>query len=377
MRRRLVLNAAATAIVGTAFTRHSVAAARLVVGQSLPLTGPLASYGLAKLSGSSAYFAQANRDTSNRRIEILALDDKYDSALTIENTYALVDKHRASALLGYFGVPTINAALPLFDQLKIPVVGLTSGSREIRQQVRPFVFPVRASYQVEIEKIVSHIKTVGFERVTVIAQRNAYGNEVKNTFLDLASASGIKEVSLLQLAEDLSNLVSVATGISANTQAIVLATLSVAAARLVKAMQTQKISKQIYGFSALDATYLYQALGTNATGIVQSQVVPSPNDNTKPVSRLYVETLKKYAPNEVPSYFGLEGFIEAKVLNEGIKRAGAAMTGINGRLALKTSLEQLGSVDLGGFMSEYSPIEHKGSTYVDLTILSRSGRTTH
>ena len=366
---------AASAAVTTAIPGLAIAGARLVVGQSLPLTGTLASYGLAKLSGSKACFAEVNLASSSQHIEIVALDDKYDPGLTVENTYALAGKHQATALLGYFGVPTVNAALPLFDQLKIPVVGLTSGSRDIRGQFRPYVFPVRASYLTEAEKIVSHMKTVGFERVTLIAQQNAYGEEVKSTFIEQASATGIKDIATLQLANDSSNASLVVDSIADGTQALVLAMLSVQAIATVKAMKGKKLVRQIYGLSALDATYLHQSLGISASGIVQSQVIPSPSDNAKAVCRLYVATLKKHAPDESPSYFGLEGFIEAMVLSEAIRRTGNAITGSNRRAALRTSLTQLGSLDLGGFVTDYSAVQRTGSRYVDLTILGSSGRT--
>jgi branched-chain amino acid transport system substrate-binding protein len=375
IRRRLLLTAASAAVATAAVPGAAKAAARLVIGQSLPLTGPLASYGRAKLAGSRAYFAGVNQDNSDHHIEVVTLDDRYDPALTVENTQLLADKHHASALLGYFGVPTVNAALPLFDQLKIPIVGLTSGSRDIRKQHRPYVFPVRASYRVELEKIVSHMKTVGFKRVTVIAQKNAYGGEVSDTFFEVAGAIGIKDISMLQLSNDSQNVAAVVDGIASNSQAVLLATLSGQAVATVKLMKDKKILKQIYGLSALDATHLYQSLGSSASGIVQSQVVPSPNDNTKAICRRYAAMLKKSQPDEAPSYFGLEGFIEAMVLHEGIRRTRGATTGSQGRLALKASLEQLGSLDIGGFVSDYSPKQRTGSRYVDLTILGTSGRT--
>ncbi len=373
-RRRLLLQSA-TAIALVQLHGLAQAATKIVVGQSLPLTGALATYGSAKLSGSRTYFAHVNQGNSDRRIEILALDDQYDPSRTIENTQALTDKHQATALLGYFGVPTINAVLPLLDQLKIPVVGLTSGSNAIRAQRRPYVFPVRASYAVEIKKIISHMKTIGLERVSLIVQKNAFGEEVRNTFIEQANAEGVKKIGFLDLATDLSNVSALVNSISSDTQSIFLATLSGPAVACIKVIKAKKLPMQLYGLSALDANSLYQSLGLDATGVIQSQVMPSPNDTTKAVSRSYTAALKKYAPEEAPSYFGLEGYIEAMILHEGIKRAGNSIMGANGRAALQASLEQMNNFDLGGFQTSYSPSLHTGSLYVDLTILGNTGRT--
>jgi branched-chain amino acid transport system substrate-binding protein len=370
LHRRSLLKLPSAILAASAYSRVH-ASKRVLVGQSLPLTGPLASYGQAKLLGSQTYFALANSQRSDGMVDIVHLDDKYDPALTVTNTNSLAKEHRVTACLGYFGVPTVNAALPIFGALKIPVVGLTSGSREIRVENRSYVFPVRASYQIEIEKIISHMRTVGIEDVTLVVQNNSFGTEIKDTFLAIANTLGLKNVSSLALANDGSDAVKVVEKINQSTKAIFLASLSKPATAVVQALQDRKIFKQIYGLSALDASYLYQILGAKSVGIIQSQVIPSPFDTTKKICLEYLAALKKFNPQAQPSYFGLEAFIEAKVLYEGIRKSGYSTN----PSVVRNSLEQLSFFDLGGLDMSYGPSRHAGLRYVDLTILGTKGNT--
>jgi hypothetical protein len=86
-----------------------------------------------------------------------------------------------------------------------------------------------------------------------------------------------------------------------------------------------------------------------ARGVGLVQVVPSLSKMTIPVVREYVETLKKFGdPAWAPSAYGLEGFLAAKVLAEGLRRAGPKAD----RAALIKALGRLGTYDAGGLILE-------------------------
>jgi branched-chain amino acid transport system substrate-binding protein len=369
--RRRFLQASGATLACAAMSTSYSANSSILIGQSLPLTGPLASYGQAKLLGSKSYFAHVNSKRSEPSISVLALDDQYDAEKTVANTHLLAKEHRVSACLGYFGVPTINAALPVFEALRIPIVGLTSGSQLIRASHRAHVFPVRASYLIEIEKIVSHMRTVGIRKVGLFIQANAFGQEIQASFTDIARASGIEDISSLLLPSDSAQAMPLMAQASKNADAIFLATLSGQAVAAIQALRSQQAYQPIYGLSALDASFMHQKLGAMSMGVIQSQVIPSPVDPTKRICQEYAVALKKFNPQEIPSYFGLEGFIEAKILHEGIKKAN-----YNANPAfIRNALEQLGQIELGGIDVSYAASRHAGLRYVDLTILGAKGST--
>ena len=66
----------------------------------------------------------------------------------------------------------------------------------------------------------------------------------------------------------------------------------------------------------------------------------------------------------------IEGFASAKVLVEGLRRAGKPPT----RAGLQAALNGLKRFDLGGLEISYSPANHTGLDYADLSIIGPDGR---
>jgi branched-chain amino acid transport system substrate-binding protein len=99
-----------------------------------------------------------------------------------------------------------------------------------------------------------------------------------------------------------------------------------------------------------------------------SQVVPFPWDATVPVVKEYRRAIEEAKAE--PGFGTLEGYIAAKVMTEGIRRAGRGLT----RDSFIRAMESMGDYDAGGFKVSYSPENHNGSKFVDLTIISRDQR---
>ena len=88
----------------------------IIVGRSLPLSGPLKSYGEAKRDGADAYIRKVNAagGIGGRAIELVTLDDNYQPQRTVDNLKQLAKERQPTAFLGLFGVPTIEVDDKLF-----------------------------------------------------------------------------------------------------------------------------------------------------------------------------------------------------------------------------------------------------------------------
>jgi len=95
--------------------------------------------------------------------------------------------------------------------------------------------------------------------------------------------------------------------------------------------------------------------------------MPFPWDESIPVVREYTRLLKASSPTSEPNFSSLEGFVSAKVMVEGLRRAGRNLS----RESLIRALETMDPYDVGGFKITYTPQDHRGSRYVDLTIISK------
>ena len=343
------------------------------VGRSLALTGPLSPYNEAKRDGGDAYIEKINRagGINGRLIALTTLDDAYDPKKTVANLRAMAAEKRPAAFLGLFGVPTVAAALPVIEELRIPTVGLTTGSPALRTPNKRYVFPVRASYADEAAYIVRHIKTLSFASVAIIHQDNPFGELVRDTLVKAFATADIKTSIDVKIAANGSDAeAAVAAAVASKPEAIFLAMLSNAAIPTMRAIKKSSLAGvSLYAISAVDASLLSKELGKDASGLGISQVVPFPTSIQTKVAKEYVDALKVLGRG-TPSFYGLEGFIEARILVAGLRRAGKDAGDPE---AVTRALESLGEYDAGGYIVNYSRDAHRGGQFVELTVIGSRG----
>ena len=276
-RRRAAVAAFALSLsMASSLTR---AADTIVVGRSLALSGPLQSYGEAKRDGADAYIQKINAagGVRGKKIELITLDDAYAPANTVANLRKLAAERQPTAFLGLFGVPTIAAALPVLKELKIPAVGLTPGTDALRTPLNRYAFPVRASYADEARKLVSHVKTTGITKISVIYSDNPFGQSVKDTLMAAFTAAGLtaKVVKVDPAAKEAAEAARQATAEA--PQAIFLTMLSQAAVPVLTEVKKTGANGALYTFSPVDTSTVTKQLGQKARGLAITQIVPIPS----------------------------------------------------------------------------------------------------
>ena len=369
----LLRRSAGGALLALAMLLSFVASAQDIrVGRTLPLTGPLTSYGVAKKLGGDAYIERINRDggVRGRKIRLTTIDDRYDADLALKNIRTM-DGNEIVALLGLLGVPAVAAAQPVLEQLKLPAIGLTSGAPSVRTPLRRYSFPMRASYADEAAAITQHLTSLNMNKVLVVRQQNPFGTAVADTMIAALDKAGIKPVADIPYKVDGSDVKEVVAKMVAvgPVNMVFLAMQSGVAVPLIDTMRTTnaQVGAEIFSVSAVDTTVLANMLKDKARGVAISQIVPL-NQPTLPLVREYLRDLKAIEGG-TPSFYGLEAYLEAKILVEGLKRCGANIS----RESLVTALESLGTFDLGGMVVTYGPGKREGARFVDLTMVSRNG----
>ena len=347
-----------------------LAAESIVIGRSLALSGALKAYGEAKRDGGDAYIDKVNKagGVGGKQISLVTLDDEYAPPKTVANLKKLASENAPTAFLGLFGVPTVAAALPVLLELKIPAVGLTSGTAAVRTPHNPYAFPVRASYADEARKLVSHVKTMGLTKVAVMYTDNPFGEAVKSTLLEVLRAEKI-EPTLFKLDPAGANATALVKEVDATKpQSVFLCMLSQAAIASLIEFKKTPAYELIYTFSTVDTTGVVKALGGAAAGLMITQIVPIPAGSRSRVVVEYVQALKDLGRGS-PSFYGLEGFIEAKVLVEGLRRAAPATS----PASLGKALESMREFDAGDFVVSYQPGNHAGSKFVEIDVVDSAG----
>ncbi len=372
--RRIILGIAALAATYTATcgAENGVTANRILLGQAAVFSGPAAQLGIQMRNGILAYFNYVNErgGVHGRKLELISEDDHYEPSAAPAASRKLIEQHHVFALLGYVGTPTGAAHLPVTTQAKVPLVGMFTGAEILRVPMNRYVFHVRASYYDETEKIVEQVVSTGGKKISVFYQADAYGEAGrKGTELALSKrgmqihSNGTVERNTLKVED------AVKTINASEPDAIVMVGAYAACARFIKEMKEAGSGATFYNVSFVGSQALADALGNEGSGVAISQVVPFPWGSAVPVVKEY-QTLAKKAGYADYNFSAMEGFLTAKVMVEGLRRAGANPT----REGLVDALEKMQDVDLGGFYVSYSPKNHAGSKFVDLTIIGHNGK---
>jgi branched-chain amino acid transport system substrate-binding protein len=345
---------------------------RILLGQAAVYSGPAAQLGIQMRNGIKAYldYVNAKGGVHGRKLELVTEDDRYEQSVAPSASKKLIEEHRVFALLGYVGTPTGVAHLPVVTQAKVPLVGMFTGAEVLRMPFNRYVFHVRASYYDETEKIVEQVLSTGGQKISVFYQDDAYGEAGrKGTELALERrkmkihSTGTVERNTVRVEQ------AAKTIHTSQPDAVVMVSAYTSIAAFVREMQKLGSGATFYNVSFVGSKALADALGKDGVGVAISQVVPFPWGTAVPVVKEYQQLAKKAGYTDY-NFSALEGFLCAKVMVEGLRRAGKSPT----REGLVEALEKMNDVDLGGFYISYSPTNRAGSKFVDLTIISRDGK---
>jgi ABC-type branched-subunit amino acid transport system substrate-binding protein len=373
MNRRSCLRSAGAltlACVGSPLFAQS--GSRLVIGQSAALTGPASALGAQFRVGAQLVFDRINArgGIGGRQIELRSLDDGYEPERCAANTRKLIDGG-AFALFGYIGTPTSLAALPLINAARIPFVAPFTGAEALRTPFNRYAFHVRASYFDETAEIVQQVTAIGLKRIGVFYQNDSYGQAGLAGVTRALKPLGLEPAGLGTVERNTVDVDAAVKAILAqNPTAIVQISAYKSCAAFIRAARKAGFTGTFYNVSFVGTQALAQELGTDAKGVVVSQVMPYPFAAVSPLAGEYLAAGRAAAASFDPNYSSIEGYVAAKTLTEGLRRAGANPS----QEGLIAGLEGLREFNLGGFFIDFSPQKHTGSRYVDLTILTASGR---
>ena len=367
-RRRFhaVLGASLVACSGLARAQD----ARLVLGQSAAFSGPAMQLGTQFHAGAKLHFDQLNArgGVNGRQIEIRHLDDGYEPDRCKANTERLI-RDEVLALFGYIGTPTSLAALPLATSARVPFIAPFTGAMGLREPFKREAFHLRASYDDETALIVKQLIELSQNRIGVFYQNDAYGKAGLSGVTKALAARQLKPIAegtVERNSEDVA--AAVAKLAKSGAQAIVQIGAYKACAAFIRQAKQAGYGGKFYNVSFVGTQALADELGKDGAGVVVSQVVPSPYNPARPVSREFVAAAKQQGRVQA-NFSSMEGYLAAKLFTEGLKRAGGKPT----REALIAALESINE-DFGGYRVSFGPGNHVASKFVELSMLTGDGR---
>jgi len=343
------------------------------LAQSTAMTGPQADLGLPMHQGAKAYFTALNAKggVNGRPIELTVADDGYEVKRSLANVKGFIEDGSYFAIFNCLGTPMVEAMLPSVIESGLPFFAPLTGAQLARPKGVRSVFNIRASYTDETENLIRHLATIGIKRVAVVHQNNAFGKDVASAAKHFITQRKLVETATATVENDATDAGAAAAKIAAsNPEAVLLGLAGKPTVEFAKAIRQLRKGLPMYALSVMGATATLKAMGDDATGMTVSQVVPLPSNNTVPLVREFQQVWKASGATAEPSHMALEGYVNAKVFAEILRRAGRSPT----RSAFIEAAWSLKHYDLGGFEVSFNEGAPNASHFVELTMVGRDGR---
>jgi branched-chain amino acid transport system substrate-binding protein len=364
-----------------------VTAREIRIGMSAAFRGTAAGLGVEFYRGAQACYEEVNArgGVYGRTVTVQALDDGYEPLPCIRNTVDLIERQGVFFLSNYVGTPTLTRALPVIrryaDQHVILVGNFTGAQPQREAPYGDQVFNIRTSYRQEMMALVDRFWQHGARRFGVYYQIDAYGRSGVDGVARGLALHGTKILAEATYARGARFEDDMRPAVDALRQANVDVVLCTGAYQgcgaFIRAARDAGWKVPISNVSFVGSDAMLRLLATHGRArgkdytraLINSQVVPSYDDPSLPAVAEYRRLMERHGPaipealrdpSYVPqstSFISLEGFVNAKVIVEGLRRAGPNPT----RLGLRQALESLRNVDIGiGAPLSFSRERHQG-----------------
>ena len=367
----------------------------IVLGMSAAFSGSSGGLGNELYCGARACFEEANASggVGGRPVVLHPCDDGYQPGRCVENTTALMRRDDVFALFGYVGTPTVARVLPLLQAHQDEHIYLFFPFTGAQPQREPphgeFVFNLRPSYRAETAGLVDNLLDIGRERIAVFYQDDDYGR---------SGSAGVRE-ALRRRGEQLAGEATYRRGDAyghsmtpqvealkaADPDAVICVGAYAACAAFLRDAVDGGLRVPIANLSFVGSENLLQLITAEHEDsrrytdlLVHSQVVPSYEDDGIAAVREYRQLMARHNPQPPAdlntdgyqrfphSFASLEGFLNAKLMVEVLRRAGDDA----GREGLERAVFTVQDHDLGiGERVSFSPDRRQGLLGVYYTVV--------
>lgn len=366
--------AVSLAISGLWGVPQAAQAQDIVIGQIGPFTGLPVPDATQINQGAKAYFAQVNKTggVHGRKISFFELDDTYSPDGFVARMGEAMQR-KPMALISPVGSASIKRMLDdkLLDKYDVVIVNAVPGAQAFRNPGHPHLFHVRAGDQQQLEKLVSNARTVGINKLAVLHQNIPMGSSGIKVVADEAARLTGMEVKGFQASTKPEELARAAQEVfKYNPQGAIVIGAPPFTAPAVAQLRKAGISQSIFVLADTAPGMLVKVAGAEAArGVGIAQIYPNPNGKTKAVVREFQAAMQAAYP-DIKTYapFQLEGYLSARVLVEGLRRAKEMKPD-----ALAKALQAMGELDFDGYRIDFSK-SNEGSHFVDIAVLDQDGR---
>ncbi|MEO8387999.1 ABC transporter substrate-binding protein [Polaromonas sp.] len=358
------------ALLGTPLTH----AMQVVVGQVGPMSGLDANQGRAYAVGMQLMFNNINKagGINGHTFTLVRKDDGGRAENTVSATKQLLVEEKPLVLAGFFGNRNITELVNsgALEANSIAIVGYRT--TEMRPET-PLLYNVRASLRDEINKLTEHLATIGINRIGLFYEDGPGAASLLAATEEAIKKTRANIVSKASYPAGTARVTSaVELFVKTTPQAIIMVASGATAAAFIEQFRAAGGASQLLSYSGADVEQLSKRLiEEQLQGVAIAQVVPNPYKISGRLTKEFSDTIAKTQSLEVPvSYTMMEGYIAAKVIVEAVRRQGKSPS----RAGMVTALDGMDSYDLGGYLVSFKPGVRSGAKFVELSIISGTGK---
>jgi ABC-type branched-subunit amino acid transport system substrate-binding protein len=354
MNRALLLLALVVAVpTALAASTPGVTAQTIVIGGTVPITGPAALFGSVG-RGADAYFKYVNAHggVNGRKIKYLYRDDAYDPSKTVQLTRELVENDKVFAMFSTIGTDNTIATTDYLNAAKVPQLFAGTGAARVGDayKTHPWTIGYLPSFRAEGAIYGRAIAKQTGAKVAVLSEASDFGKDMTD---------GLKKGLGAKASTVVAEQVYQPTDTSIDSQ---MSTLHASGANVLVLNVTPQYAILAYlaahKFGWHPKIYLSSvcispnvmdivraSVGAEANGSLSIAFVKDPTDKVwakDPVVPLYKSILKKYAPGAKPEdVYNFYGMGVAYTMVDALKHAGKNPT----RASLLAAAQHLNEVN--------------------------------
>jgi branched-chain amino acid transport system substrate-binding protein len=279
----------------------------IMIGQTIPYSGPLSAYG-TQGRAESAYYKMINDEggVNGRRIKLLSLDDGYSPPKTVEQHRRLVESDEVLGIVGTMGTPTNSAVVKYLNGMSVPHIFLASGASKWGDfKSSPWTMGWYPTYRSEGAIYGKYIRdNIKDAKIAIFSQNDDYGKDFVAGF-----KAGLGGAADKLIVDELTYEVSEPTVDSqivnlkaSGANVLFSASTAKAAAQTIK--KVAELDWHPTHFLVQNANSITSVLVpaglAHSTGIISTAYLKDPADtqfvNDEGIKR-YLDFMKKYYPD--------------------------------------------------------------------------------
>ncbi|WP_216829840.1 ABC transporter substrate-binding protein [Alkalihalobacterium elongatum] len=339
----------------------------ILIGHLGPQTGPAGFYDYVR-QGIDLYFNYINENggVDGRQLKLVAYDDQYQPAKTVQMASRIVEQDQVFAILGQICSPCIAAVKDYYEEVGVPVLLMQAGAKEfVEPPIANFFGAGLVNYRYEAKVLLDYaINELDAEKIAVVYQNDDFGKEglagVLEGIENYSNAEIVTEITYVSGDSDLSSQAQKLK--ESGADAVIVYGLSNPLASLKREMHRIGLTDMAFLTSAVsNSPEQFKLAGEDVwNGTYGAQFLPLPDFNSDDEQmKLFLERYSaKYSDNS-PLNTVHVGWTLGEFLHEALKRTGSELNWENFTEALYTFDNWDGSFYEG---VSFSPDNHYGVT---------------